>query len=144
MTSLWGNICRLTLWASNSTLVQFLSESSSFQIIQQLGPETVNHFTFWITTIPPDLRSHERGGCFQPSSPSGCSKTSNAHSSCHLMKCLVTEQVEFQQGKPHQHNIFNTTTVIPVARRFMRSSAPSSRLQPGIYNQCQDTQPAQV
>lgn len=58
--------------------------------------------------------------CFQPASqalspgrvqvplPSGCSKHSNTHSRRHLMKCLATEQIEFQDRKPYQHSIFIT------------------------------------
>lgn len=41
-----------TLGFQFNELRQFFSVSSSFQIIQRLGPETVNHFTFWIITIP--------------------------------------------------------------------------------------------
>lgn len=58
--------------------------------------------------------------CFQPTSqafspgraqvplPSGCWKHSNTHSRCHLMKCLATVQIEFQERKPYQHSIFIT------------------------------------
>lgn len=143
MTSLTGNICLLIFWVSNSTLGQFLSVGFSFQIIQQLGPETVNHFTFWITQsllvytvmkerlerLEVSLHTSQAisPGRAQVPLPSGCSKNSNTHSSCYLMKCLVTEQVRVSTEKALPAQYFHyqkckTETVVSVAKRIMRSN----------------------
>lgn len=70
--------------------------------------------------------------------PSGCSKNSTDRS-CHLMKCLLTEQIRVSTEKALPAQYFHyqkwkTKTVVSVGNRIMRPNTPRSILEPGIYN----------